>query len=297
MRHVQFHTIVTQRGASSENTRKSFGFDVADTDPNVIFDDPAINAVLVMTRHDSHADLTARALGAGKNVFCEKPLALNWVGLNKVIEARAVTKTAFFQIGFNRRFAPAAIRLRDGLAGQPGPKTIQMRINAGKVEADHWIHAPEEGGGRLLGEACHFVDLARFLIGSPIVSVNADSVQTTHGVSDDATIGLCFADGSIANILYTARGHSSVSKERIEAHAGGASYSLDDFRNLEINGDKRTAPWRGSQNKGFKGAMTAFVSAVANGGPAPIEESELIETSAATIAILDSLRTGERITL
>ena len=172
-----------------------------------------------------------------------------------------------------------------------------MRINAGTIDADHWVYAPSEGGGRLIGEACHFIDLARFLVGAKIISINADAAQITHGTSEDATIAIRFADGSIASILYTARGHPSVSKDLIEAHAGGASYLLDDFRSLEVNGDEFTRPWKGTQDKGFKGSITAFVTAVTNGGPPPVDEAELIETSAASIAVLDSLRNGERITL
>ena len=174
---------------------------------------------------------------------------------------------------------------------------IQMRINAGAIDADHWVHSASEGGGRLLGEACHFIDLARFLVAEPIAAVSAEAAQVTTGTSDDATIALRFADGSIANIVYTARGNTGASKERIEAHAGGASYILEGFRSLEVMGDNRIASWKGPQDKGFKGSIAAFIAAVIAGGPAPIDEAELIETSAATIAVLDSLRTGERINL
>ena len=252
---------------------------------------------MISTRHDTHAAFTAQALAAGKHVLVEKPLALDWDGLNAVVTAREANDDAFFQVGFNRRFAPAARRLRDGLAGQSGPKVIQIRINAGAIEAEHWVHAASEGGGRLLGEACHFIDLARFLVAKPIAVVSAEAAQVTDGASDDATIALRFADGSIANIVYTARGNTGASKERIEAHAGGASYILESFKSLEVIGDNRTAPWKGSQDKGFRGAIAAFIAAVTTGGPAPIDETELIETSAATIAVLASLRTGERINL
>ncbi len=294
---AHLHTIVTQRGPSAEHGQETFSFDHAETDPAAIFDNPAINAVMISTRHDTHAAFTAQALAAGKHVLVEKPLALDWDGLNAVVTAREANDGAFFQVGFNRRFAPAAKRLRNGLAGQAGPKVIQMRINAGAIKAEHWVHAAGEGGGRLLGEACHFIDLARFLVAEPIAVVSAEAAQVTDGASDDATIALRFADGSIANIVYTARGNTGASKERIEAHAGGASYILESFKSLEVMGDNRTAPWKGSQDKGFRGATAAFIAAVTTGGPAPIDETELIETSAATIAVLDSLRTGERINL
>ena len=178
-----------------------------------------------------------------------------------------------------------------------GTKISQMRINVGNIDAQHWVHDPREGGGRLLGEACHFVDLARFLIGTSIVSVSSVAAKVTDGACDDAAIGLQFADGSIADILYTARGNTGVNKERIEAHADGASYLIDDFRSLTVNGDKGTTPWKGPQDKGIKDSLVAFFSAVTNGNPPPVDEVELIETSAATIAVLDSLRTGERVHL
>ena len=294
---AHLHTIVTQHGASAKYGQETFGFDHAETDPVAIFNNPTVNAVMISTRHDSHAAFTAKALAAGKHVLVEKPLALDWDGLNAVVASREANPGVFFQVGFNRRFAPAAKRLRDGLAGQSGPKVIQMRINAGAIDADHWVHSASEGGGRLLGEACHFIDLARFLVAEPIAAVSAEAAQVTNGTSDDATIALRFADGSIANIVYTARGNTGASKERIEAHAGGASYILEGFRSLEVMGDNRIASWKGPQDKGFKGSIAAFIAAVTAGGPAPIDEAELIETSAATIAVLDSLRTGERINL
>ncbi len=294
---AHLHTIVTQHGASAKYGQETFGFDHAETDPVAIFGNPNVNAVMISTRHDSHAAFTAEALAAGKHVLVEKPLALDWDGLNAVVASREANPGVFFQVGFNRRFAPVAKRLRDGLAGQSGPKVIQMRINAGAIDAEHWVHSATEGGGRLLGEACHFIDLARFLVAEPIAAVSAEAAQVTNGTSDDATIALRFADGSIANIVYTARGNTGASKERIEAHAGGASYILEDFRSLEVMGDNRITPWKGRQDKGFKSAIAAFIAAVTAGGPAPIDEAELIETSAATIAVLDSLRTGDRINL
>ena len=294
---VQLHTLVTQRGASAKHSQGKYGFGFASTDPEAIFKNKAINTVVVATRHGSHADLTARALNAGKNVLCEKPLTLDWEGLNTVITARTASEKTFFQIGFNRRFAPASIRLREGLTRTIGPKIIQMRINAGTIDTQHWIHDPREGGGRLLGEACHFIDLARFLISNTIVSVSCIAAKVTHGTCDDATIALQFSDGSIADILYTARGNTKVSKERIEAHADGASFLIDDFRSLTVNGDKSTIPWRGSQDKGVRDGLVKFVSAVNTGDIPPVDEAELIETSAATIAALDSLRTGDRVYL
>ncbi len=297
---VTLQTLITERGASAEHGQETFGFQHADTDPASVFEDDSVNAVLIATRHDSHADLARDALAAGKSVWVEKPLALTFEQLNAVIEARntqAETSGAFFQIGFNRRFAPATVRLRDALARHAGPKVISMRINAGAIPAEHWVHDLDAGGGRILGEACHFIDLARALVGAAISSVDAQAAANTDGACDDAVISLGFADGSLANIVYTARGSASAGKERIEAHAGGATYLIDDFRTLTVSGDSATQPWKGAQDKGFQAALEAFVNAVASGGPAPISETELVETSTATLAALESLRGGGTIEL
>jgi len=296
---VQFHTIATQSGATADHGRQQFGFAHAAADPMMVLDTPEINAIVIATRHDSHASLAARALAAGKSVWVEKPLALTLDELNAVIEARNAGPDdtgAFFQVGFNRRFAPTAMRLQSALARQSGAKVVMVRVNAGAIDADHWVHTAE-GGGRILGETCHFIDFARFLMGSPICSVQANAAQVTDGACDDVSISLRFADGGLANVLYTARGSSGASKERIEAHAGGASYVIEDFRALEVSGDAGTESWKGAQDKGFRGALTAFAEAVVTGGPAPVTEAELIETSAATIAVLESLRSGERVDL
>ena len=297
---VTLSTLVTERGASAEHGQGTFGFANADTDPAAVMQDSAVNAVVVATRHDSHADLAARALAAGKSVWVEKPLALTFEQLNAVIEARngqADTGGAFFMIGFNRRFAPATERLRDALQRHAGPKVISIRVNAGAIPAEHWVHDLESGGGRLVGEACHFIDLARALVGAAITRIDAQAAANTDGAADDAAISLSFADGSLANIVYTARGDASSGKERIEAHAGGATYLIDDFRALTVSGDAGTKPWKGAQDKGFDTALTAFTQAVAKGGPAPVDEAELVETSAATLAVLESLRVGSPVEL
>ena len=295
---VRLHTVVTRRGASAEKSRQTFGFAHAGADAAAVLENPDINAVLIATRHDSHAELTARALEAGKAVLVEKPLGLDRQQINRVIEARNGS-AAFFQVGFNRRFAPMAVTVRDRLRGTEGPKFVLLRVNAGPLPADHWAHAADEGGGRILGEVCHFVDLARFLIGAPIASVLADTGEATGGISDDVTLTLRFADGSLATVAYTALGDMAFGKERIEAYAGGAVFTIDDFRTLVVAEDGRVAS-RGSrrrQDKGFTGALKAFVGAVAAGGPAPVDEAEVVETSFATIAVLESLRAGTRIDL
>jgi predicted dehydrogenase len=203
----------------------------------------------------------------------------------------------FFQVGFNRRFAPLSVKLRQRLQDAAGPKFLLLRVNAGAVAAASWLHDPIEGGGRVLGEVCHFVDLARFLIGARIVSVQADAAAVAVGALDDVSVGLRFTDGSLATIAYTALGDATSSKERIEAYAGGEVAIIEDFRSLTVVRDGHLKKDGHGQDKGFTAALGAFSRAVAAGGPAPVDEAELVETSLATIAILESLQEGRRIDL
>lgn len=294
----RLQAIATQRGASAEHSQQKFGFAEAAADEAAVFDNPDINAVLIATPHSSHADLVARALAAGKNVLVEKPLALDRDGLNAIVTARRQTDS-FFQVGFNRRYAPLAIKARNRLEAAGGNRFVLIRVNAGAVEPDAWFNAPEEGGGRVLGEACHFVDLARFLAGSPITAVHASAARVHHGVCDDLTTTLNFADGGLATIAYTALGDTAFSKELIECYAGGVVVTIDDFRTMTIaTGGKVTRPRKSArQDKGHAAQMKAFVDAVASGGAAPVDEAEIFETSLATIAVLESLRSGETIKL
>jgi predicted dehydrogenase/threonine dehydrogenase-like Zn-dependent dehydrogenase len=294
-RHPQvvLHTVVAQRGVSADDTQRKFGFRHCGTDESTIFDDPEINAVVITTPHSTHAALTARALSAGKAVLVEKPLALTRDELNSVIQARN-TSSAFFQVGFNRRFAPMIASLYRHLAPLPGPKNVLMRINAGQLAADSWQREPDEGNGRILGELCHFVDLARFLIGVPIVAVRADAARLVRGLCEDVTVAIRFSDGSLCTLVYTALGDPAYSKERIECYAGGTVATIDNFRTLEIvaNGSVRRQSSRLRQDKGHHGELDAFVAAVVENTGAPLPEPEIVETSLATIAVVESLRTG-----
>ncbi|MEX2453575.1 MAG: bi-domain-containing oxidoreductase, partial [Rhodospirillaceae bacterium] len=236
--NVELRTLVTQRGISAEHSLGSFGFREAGTDEAMVFDDPEINAVLITTPHSTHAELTARALAAGKNVLVEKPLALDREQLNRVIRAR-LGSDAFLQVGFNRRFAPLAVQARDRLSAAGGTKYVLLRVNAGRLPDDSWQNAPEEGHGRILGELCHFVDLARFLVASDIRTVQASAAAVTQGACDDLTVSLGFADGSLATVAYTALGDTAYSKELVEGFAGGTVVTLNDFRSLTVTAGGR----------------------------------------------------------
>jgi predicted dehydrogenase len=292
---VMLRTIVTQRGLNAEHASKQFGFAQCATEVDAVLGDPDINAVLIATRHASHAALTARALAAGKSVFVEKPLALDRAGIAEIAAART-TAPGFFMVGFNRRFAPMIVRARAHLAKHAGTKLLVLRVNAGALPAESWINAAAEGGGRILGELCHFVDLARCLVGADIIAVQADAGAVKAGVCDDLAATLHFADGSLATIVYTALGDAAFSKERFELFAGGTVVTIDNFLTMSVtaNGKTRGETARSGQDKGHAAELAAFIAGIATGKP-PIDEGELVQSSLATIAVLDSLREGRRV--
>lgn len=286
-------TLVSARGLTAEDSADKFGFEQADAVDTAVLDDPEINAVVIATRHAEHAALTAAALKAGKCVYVEKPMALTREELETISRAR-LRSSGFYTIGFNRRFAPMTEKAQAFAAVEAGPKFVVMRISGGAVPADHWVNAPEEGGGRVLGELCHFVDLARAIVGAPVASVHAVAAKVNQGGCDDVTATLHFEDGSLATIAYTALGDGNRTKERIEVHAGGRTVEIEDFRKYTgPDGKTDTA----SQDKGHTAALKAFADAAASGGPAPVDETELFETSLASIAVVEALRTGAAIRL
>src|SRR5262245_32594912 len=277
---VSLVRVVTEHGLSAEDARRSFGFERCGTDPDEALRDGSVDLVCIATRHDAHADLAARALRAGKHVFVEKPLAVTEDQLRAVEEA-AVSSGRVLLVGFNRRFSPMAREVRDALAGR-GPALLTVRVNAGPLGAGHWLNDPRVGGGRLVGEACHFFDLLSFLAGDPgIVDVTARSAGRSQGPPEDFAVQLGFADGSAGQILYTSRGNPSLPKERLEAHAGGASAVLDDFRSLEIHTGRRVRR-SGRGGKGHAEEMDALLRAVRSGGPSPIPLRTLLEVTRAT---------------
>jgi predicted dehydrogenase/threonine dehydrogenase-like Zn-dependent dehydrogenase len=293
---VTLKSIASARGLSAEVARSQFGFKQAVSDPEAVLSDPDITAVIILTPHGSHAALTASALRAGKPVLVEKPLALDRAELGEVIAARRESG-AFFQIGFNRRFAPLTKQIVEALSNLDSQKHIVIRANAGRASASAWESDDEHGGGRLLGEACHFVDLAQHLAGAPIVAVHAAAIQPGRGPAEDIGAQIEFAGGSLATIAYTTRGDTAFSKESIEVFCGGRVFRIEDFRQLTMVRDGKTATTRTSQNKGHQAALAAFVQAVTAGEPAPIPEAALINSSLATIALKEALLQGSRVRL
>jgi predicted dehydrogenase len=273
-----------------------------------LFSDSQITTVVITTRHDSHARLVYQALGAGKHVFVEKPLALTLDQLKEIQETVETTpshpsdptlpptahRPPLLMVGFNRRFAPQIQKMKSLLEGVKEPKAFVMTVNAGAIPPGHWTQDSAVGGGRIVGEACHFIDLLRFLSGSPITGFQAISIGKAPGVAvseDKASITLHFGDGSIGTIHYLANGHKSFPKERLEVFAGGRILQLDNYRRLRgfgWPGFEKMNLWR--QDKGQQACAAAFVQAIEQGRAAPIPFEELMEVSRVSIQVAEALR-------
>jgi polar amino acid transport system substrate-binding protein len=280
--------VVTASGVSARNAAEKFGFAYTAAEPDALFDDDEVHAVFIATRHADHAELAARALRAGKAVFVEKPLALTQEGLEAVLEAAGGAGP--LMVGFNRRFAPATTAVRDGLAGVAGARVVLLRVNAGEVPADSWVHDPEVGGGRLIGEGCHFIDLGLFLAGSPPVDVAALALgagDPAARLGDNLQVTVRCRDGSLVVVVYTSKGDPRTGKERVEVFAGGRTAVIDDFRRAEVSGGGR---WKGRQDKGHEEELRLFLEAVRSGGPAPIPLSEIEASMRATLRAADAVR-------
>jgi predicted dehydrogenase len=280
-------TVCTAHGLTAWDAQKRFGFAEATTDLDHVWSDPDVRLVVITTRHDRHADLAVRALEAGKHVFVEKPLAIDAAGLERVAEA-ARRGPGLLLVGFNRRFAPQAVAARAALAGL-GPVFVHCRVNAGALPAGHWIDDPTVGGGRMIGEGCHFVDLASALCGDPpIAGVQARALGRPVGLPEDFAVQVSFSDGSVAQITYLSRGAPSLAKERIEAHAGGVSVVIDDWRSCEVHAGGRVRRTKGG-GKGHEAEISALLAAVARGGPSPIPLEVLLRVTETTFRVHTAL--------
>ncbi len=296
---AQFHTIVTAGGINGVIHGEKAGFSEASTDISAMLSNAAINTVAIVTRHDSHARFVAQALQAGKHVFVEKPLAIDLEGLASVqaayqaAQAQGPQGGAQVMVGFNRRFSPQVQKIKALLAPVKEPKSFIMTMNAGAIPVNHWTQDKAVGGGRIIGEACHFIDLMRFLAGSPIVSVQVRRMGEAPGVAvteDKASITLGFEDGSFGTILYLANGAASFPKERVEIFTAGRVLQLDNFRKLKGYG------WPGfstmnlwKQDKGQNACTAAFLQAIEKGNLA-IPADEIFEVARVTIEVAELLR-------
>lgn len=289
---VELVGVSSARGVTARKAAEDHGFRYLAASPDEILADPDVDAVVIATRHGDHAALAAAALRAGKAVFVEKPLALTLEELDDVMDAARSGPP--LMVGYNRRFAPATVFLRDRLGGSVGGKVVHVRANAGYIPATSWVHDLVDGGGRLIGEGCHFIDLALFLAGAPAVRVETVALSGSDpaaALQDNFVVTLACADGSVASVLYTAKGSPRSGKERVEMFAGGRTGIIDDFRTAEVHGGKRER-WRGGQDKGHGAGLGAFIAAIREGARSPIPLDALENSARATLRAAESLRAG-----
>jgi predicted dehydrogenase/threonine dehydrogenase-like Zn-dependent dehydrogenase len=291
------HTIASAGGVSALHHGRKHGFTQASSDTGALIADPAIDAVVVATPHDSHARYAIEALRAGKHVFVEKPLCLTTGELGDIQTALFEQPGLCLMVGFNRRFAPHVVTMKSLLTGVAAPKVVVVTVNAGAVPANHWARDAVVGGGRIIGEACHFIDLSRFLVGAPIVSVHAVALPTPNGATDDnVSFTLTFKDGSVGTVHYVTNGHRSFPKERVEVFCGRRILQLDNFRRMRGFGWPRfnkMSLWR--QDKGQRACAAAFVNTVRQGQAAPIPFDELRNSTLATFAVVEAMKSGRRV--
>jgi len=284
---VRLRTIASAGGASAQHLGKKFGFAQVTSDFREVLSDPAINLVFVATRHNQHARMVIEALRSGKHVFVEKPICLTADELKQVKlayeEAAASGAPRQIMVGFNRRFAPHVVKMKDLLSQRTEPVAMTMMVNAGPLPADHWLLNPTVGGGRLIGEGCHFVDLLRHVAGSAIVSVTAsalDATGTGGAAGETSVVTLGFADGSMGTLQYLSNGDRSFPRERLEVFCGGRVLALDNFRSMRGYGWPAFRRLRlGRQDLGHRAQFLAVVERVAEGGPPliPFEEIEDVQ--------------------
>ena len=292
---AELQSIATASGVTARTVAEKFGFRFCVSGADEVLADDEVNLIVIATRHDTHAELARRALERERHVFVEKPLALSDDELESVIAAAAESEGELI-VGYNRRFSPLGRAAKEFFADRQAPLSINYRVNAGRIPPNHWAQDAREGGGRIIGEVCHFIDFMHFVTGSLVTRVYAESITTRNQeiTSEDSVfITLRFADGSNGSIAYVAEGDKALPKERIEIFGAGKSFVIDDFRSCVAYQDGREKKTRlREQDKGQEDEVSAVCSVVLEGKPAPISLADLATTTRATFRIRDSLRTS-----
>ena len=289
--YCNFIGVATGRGSTAKYVGDKYEFNYLASNGEEIVEDSNINTVFITTRHNLHAEYVLKSIANSKHVFVEKPLAMNEAELKEIKEAYEESANKHVMVGFNRRFSPAIKDLKKAFS-KAQKKSILIRVNSGIMPADHWVNDPVIGGGRVVGEGCHFIDLAMFIADSPIVSVSADALNDPNGLNNTVTVTLKMENGSIASINYFSNGNKSVSKEYIEVFSGGTIAQIEDFKTLKISGNKtKTYKYKG-KDKGHAAGVQAFLKSIREGEPCPttFEESYLsmLATFKANLSILEN---------
>lgn len=290
---VNLHTVVNSRGITSKNVAEKFGFGFASSNHLDVLNNNDVNTIFIATPHNSHASLAADALSKGKHVFVEKPLAINYEGLQQVIDAKKVSER-ILMVGFNRRFSVLATMVKSAMAGLKEPVFMNFRVNAGLIPKDHWIQKAEVGGGRVIGEMCHFFDLMQYFSGSMPVKVMAESLHTDntkYAIQDNISVTIRFENGSIGNLIYLANGDGSLPKERLEVFCGGSVSVINDFRSASIYSHGKEQKLKIS-GKGHAEEVKVFMEVIERGGLDPIPFESIVATTLVSFKVLESLSTG-----
>jgi predicted dehydrogenase/threonine dehydrogenase-like Zn-dependent dehydrogenase len=295
---IELIGIASSGGLHAQHSGKKFGFQYATSDDDEIINDPNINTVAILTRHDTHAELVIKALKAGKHVFVEKPLAINSTQLSVISKQLKADGCPLIAVGFNRRFAPLTKALSSFFFHRNEPMHVYYRVNAGAIPLNHWTQDPKVGGGRIIGEGCHFVDFITFLVGAAPISVTAHALPDGGKYREDnVSMTFTFPDGSIGIVDYLANGDKSFPKERVEVFCGGQIAALDDFVSLQTVKDGKKNEIKSAQNKGWVEEWKAFAKSIREVGEPPIPYEQLIGVTKSTFAAVESLRKQETIKL
>ncbi len=297
---VRLVGISTSSGLSAQHTARKFGFAFASSSNQDILNDKGINTIAVLTRHQTHARFSLEALKNGKHVYCEKPLAIHKAELDEIAASLKQADHPYLSVGFNRRFAPMAQSLKSYFKDSVEPFFVNYRVNAGFIPADHWLHDPTQGGGRLVGEACHFIDFVCFMTGSQAEEVRAVSLPDAGKYSrDNFQITIQFEDGSVGIVSYLSNGNKRFPKEYVEVFNGGKIGILNDFRTLELWDEQRTISKKSllRQDKGHQAAWKAFIDAIEANEAEPIAYEQLLLSSYTTLACNQSVLSGKPVKL
>ena len=289
---AEFISVATSQGHTSKNVADKYGFAKSTCDANSITDDKETDTVFIATRHDSHAEYTLSSIKNGKNVFVEKPLCMNEEELEEIREEYN-KQDLHLMVGFNRRFAPHIRKIKQMFSKEP--KSMNYRINSGNIPSDVWIQDKEIGGGRIIGEVCHFVDLVMFLAGSLPENLSANAIIDPLGLLDTLNVNIKFKDGSIANVSYFSNGSKELKKEYLEVFSNGQTAIVDDFKELVVYGSKKNKYKLMNQDKGHKVEVQRFVDAIKKGKSTPISFEDIYWSTKMSFDIIKSIQTGETI--
>lgn len=292
---ISLRGVATATGSSARHVGEKFGFGYCTSDYREILNDPSIDCIIIATRHNLHAKLVTEALNHGKDVFVEKPLALSLKELKGITEVQK-EKPHRLMVGFNRRFSPFSIKARDFLGKSGKPLIINSRVNAGFVPRDSWVQNRIEGGGRIIGEVCHFIDLIQYLTDSVPVKVYAESISGDNGTylnEDNVVISIKLKDGSVASITYVAKGDKAFPRERVEIFGNNSVCLINNFKSLVFTKNGKTQKMRKfNVDRGHRGEFSAFFSSIRKGEPIPVDFKEYVFTTLATFCIIESINKG-----